>query len=344
MISTHENFADFAARIEEIERTKQDYVVATDSVKMTDPDTLHVAGLGPFGLTRHASGQVADRLQIPRKFWDRTTEYVGLREDIVNTMLSQKRERRMIRTLDGNARAWLSDRFKPRDNWFVLNAIAPTMQQHDDLEINSKTLSETRMYLQVTFPRMEREVTVGDVVRAGIVISNSEVGAGAVNVETLIWRLQCRNGMIGKSLLRSTHVGSRVDFDDDRSYDVFQDDTMEAELRSLQLRLRDVVAAALTESAFEAEVAKLRDAAGDAIRDPDQTIENVTQRYGLPEASKTPLLVNMAEEHNMNRYGLANAITNWAKDLDDRDAQYETERIGAKLIDVSKREWSDMVA
>lgn len=344
MVSTHHNFADFAARIEEIERTKQDYVVGTDSVKMTDPQTLHVAGLGPFGLTKHASGQVADRLQIPRKFWDRTTEYVGLREDIVNTMFSQKRERRMIRTLDGDARAWLSDRYKPRDNWFVINAIAPTLQQHDDLEINSKSLSDTRMYLQVTFPRIEREVVPGDVVRAGITISNSEVGAGAVNVETLIWRLVCRNGMIGQSLLRSKHVGSKIDFDDESAYSVFAEDTMEAELRSLQLRLRDVVAAALTESAFEAEVLKLRNAADDAIREPEQTIENVTQRYGLPEMAKTPLLVNMAEERNMSRYGLANAITNWAQSLEDRDAQYETERIGAKLIDVSRREWADLVA
>lgn len=344
MVSTYNSFADFAARIEEIERTKEDYVVSTESVRMTEPEAIDVTGLGSFKLTPHATGQLADRLQIPRKFWDRTTEYTGLREEIVNTMFQQKPERRMVRTLDGDARAWLSDRYKPRDNWFVLNAISPTLAEHKDLEVNARSLSETRMYLQITFPRIEFEVTEGDVVRAGLTISNSEVGAGAVNVETLIWRLVCKNGMIGQSLLRSTHVGSRIDFDDARSYDVFKDDTMEAELHSLRLRLRDVVAAAISESAFEQEVAKLRTAAGDMIKEPEPTIENVTQRYGLPDSARTPLLVNMAEERNMNRYGLANAITNWAQTLDSRDAQYEAERISSKLIAVTPREWAELVA
>ena len=49
---------------------------------------------------------------------------------------------------------------------------------------------------------------VGDRVQAGVMISNSEVGLGAVTVQPLVYTLACTNGMVVNSLGdRKTHVG-----------------------------------------------------------------------------------------------------------------------------------------
>lgn len=38
------------------------------------------------------------------------------------------------------------------------------------------------MYIKVVNPRLQQEVVPGDIVQAGVIISNSEVGLGSVNI------------------------------------------------------------------------------------------------------------------------------------------------------------------
>ena len=52
----------------------------------------------------------------------------------------------------------------------------------------------------------------------------------------------------------------------------------------------------------------------------------------------------MVEEGNLNRYGLANGLTALAHDLDNIDAQYEVEKMGAQVIEMSRTEWGKYVA
>jgi hypothetical protein len=336
-------FEEFASRVYEIEQSKQDYIVPTAQARMDDEHSITLPSLGRYELTPYAERQLATKIGIPAKFWDTTLEYDGLREQTVNTMLAQRPERKaMVRTLDSTARAILSDRYRPIDNMFVLNAIWPTLQQYPDLQFNSTSLTDRRMYLQVSFPSLEAEIQKGDVVRAGLTFTNSEVGSGAVNAELTVWRLVCSNGMIGKSLMRSMHVGRRLDFDDENTYEIYRDDTIEAEMRSLNLRLRDVVHAGLADESFQKVVAQMRGAAEDRIEQPESVIENVTKRLDLPDFMQTPILMNMAEERNMTRWGVINGITNYAKSVENRDQQYDLERVGSKILGMSKREWSEL--
>ena len=46
----------------------------------------------------------------------------------------------------------------------------------------------------------------------------------------------------------------------------------------------------------------------------------------------------------MNRYGLANGLTALAHSMENRDAQYEVEKMGAKVIEMSRTEWGSYVA
>lgn len=64
-------------------------------------------------VTDHAHGQIAQRLDIPAKYYNRMrSEAPALLAANVNNWFQEQPERRMIRTLDGKARAFLSDRYR----------------------------------------------------------------------------------------------------------------------------------------------------------------------------------------------------------------------------------------
>jgi hypothetical protein len=81
--------------------------------------------------------------------------------------------------LDGTARAFLSDRYQPFDNDLVASAALETLQDvAPGMVVQSADLTPTKLYIKASFPAIQREVKKGDVVESGVLISNSEVGAG----------------------------------------------------------------------------------------------------------------------------------------------------------------------
>jgi hypothetical protein len=344
MKGNYESIAALAAEIERREGAKDDLLVPTGAMSMKeDGGGLEIAGNGgpggSYGLTDYAHGQLAEYLAIPKGYYDRIEKVPGLRAANVNSLLATKpKERRLVRTLDGSARAVLSDRFKPLDNYLMMQAILPVLREHE-VQVVSSTLTDTRMYLQAVFPRIEGEVRKGDVVQAGLIFRNSEVGRGYYEVEELLWFLWCINGAVGQSLLRKHHAGRRVgDLEED--YNIYRDDTIKAELESFRLRTRDIVANALTETSFQNTLIKLRRAREDKIADPVPVVERVTKRYELPEGLAKGLIPAMAEDRGgFTRYGLAQGITGLAKELEDRDRQYDLEKAGHDLLVMAPSEW-----
>ena len=55
-----------------------------------------------------------------------------------------------------------------------------------DIRFESYQITESRMYIKAVNPRLQAEVSPGDIVQAGVIISNSEVGLGSVSIQPLI--------------------------------------------------------------------------------------------------------------------------------------------------------------
>lgn len=104
----------------------------------------------------------------------------------INTWLEQKPERRMIRVLDGKVRAFLADRYRRLDNLELCAAVLPVIQEMQGSQIESCEVTPTHLYIKVVNRRVKAEVKVGDIVQAGFVVSNSEVGLGSLRVEPLV--------------------------------------------------------------------------------------------------------------------------------------------------------------
>ena len=99
------------------------------------------------------------------------------------------------------------------------------------------------MYIKVVNPRLEAEVQKGDIVQAGIIISNSEVGLGSVRVMPLVYRLVCLNGMVVNDLGQRRYHGSELE----EAWELFSDETLQAEDTAFLLKLADIVRTAVDE-------------------------------------------------------------------------------------------------
>jgi hypothetical protein len=333
---------ELAQIIEHQETVKQDYLVNTVALEMKQDNQL-VFQDKEYQINDIAHQQIADRLKIPKRYYDKMSTISGLRTHNVNAWFLNNPEKRLVRTLEGKARAFLSDRFRPIDNFFILSSFLPVLAEQQNLKVQSQTLTDKKMYLQLTFPSLQKEILKGDVVQAGIILTNSEVGHGAVDVKSFLWRLVCSNGMIGKSLLHKYHVGRKIG-NDIEDYNIFKNDTIEAELKSFQLRLRDIIAHALSETGFEKTINKIRKTTKDKILNPVKTVENVTKTYSFNENEKNKMFVNLTNSGDMNRWNLANSITALAHDIENPDRQYEVEKIGNEIIELKPAQWEVLTA
>lgn len=297
-----------------------------------------------YGVTPLARRQLADKLKIPHAYFERMREEQPVLLDRnVNTWLQSEDDRRMLRTLDGQVRAVLSDRYRRLDNFDLAESVLPILQQLPDVRFESVELTETRMYLKCITSRLTYEMAPGDVVQAGVVISNSEVGQGTLSVQPLLYRLVCRNGLIAADRsLRKTHVGRSLGIEDE-GLQVYQDDTLRADDKAFFLKVRDVVQAAVSEASFRQTAQKLQKTLKiPLVGDQVKTVEVLAQRYTLNDVERSGVLRHLITEGELSGYGLVNAVTHYSQEIDDYDRATEFEALGGKLIELGTAEWKGL--
>jgi hypothetical protein len=331
-----------AAEVQRQQEAKQDFKARSGSHFRMTPDTLlELDGLSAFPIRDHAHKQIAEFAGIPGKYYETMRrEAPGLLAANTNHWFEQKRETRLIRTLDGQTRALLSSRFQPLDNPELMNAALPALYEHPALRIESCQITPNRLYLKAVFPRLEFEVKKGDLVQFGLSISNSEIGDGSLEVALLVFQLICNNGMIVEDgRTRRNHVGGRIG-DSDQAVAYMADETRAAAERAFFLKLRDTIKHMLTEG-FCADVAnKMRRAAGEPIRgNPNDAIEAIAKRHSLTEDEKGDVLRFLAQGGDMSQWGLVSAVTRAAQDVENYDRATELERIGGRILDLTSGEW-----
>ncbi len=235
---------ELAIELDRQAKVKKDYVATAGAMQMTAVNENFdlVIGNTPFQLNENAHRQLGLQLKIPAPYYERMrAENPGLLMANVNGWFQQSPDtRRMVRTLDGTARAILSDRYRRIDNYEVAQTVLPIISEMQGARIESCELTDTRMYIKVVNERIQTEVVPGDIVQAGILISNSEVGMGSVSVKPLIYRLVCTNGMVADVGVGKRHVG-RINESVDGDFGIFRDETIEADDRAFLMKIEDTV-------------------------------------------------------------------------------------------------------
>lgn len=351
-MKTGRTLQELATEINRQRELKRDFVGPSTALDMAPRIALEggveigVGGNGWFAVNDLAHEQIADRLEIPRRYYQRMlAARPALLAENVNAWLHHKPENRLVRTLDGRVRAFLSDRYRPLDNYDLAEAVLPGLLSTPGLRVESSEVTDRRLYIKAVNERVQAEVVKGDVVQAGISISNSEVGCGALNIQPLVYRLVCSNGAIMEDgSLRKYHAGKALAGGDDgdaRTWERLSDETRQATDQAFWMQVRDLSKAALDESIFNRALDRMRQAADQKlVAGPVEVVEVLDRRLGLREGEKGGILQSLIEGGDLSRWGLANAITAASQSVASYDRATELERLGGQILELAPTSWT----
>ena len=342
---------DLATEIVRQKDCKEDYIVNANRIAMDCYgrniylrilDDNGSDRIEPLDVSPIAHRQIGTHLSIPAKYYGKMLEEdPALLVTNVNTWLQRAQSQRMLRVLDGSARAFLSNRYLRMDHFPVTQAVIPILGELPEIRFESCQITENRMYIKVVNPALEAEVSPGDVVQAGLLISNSEVGLGSVSIQPLIYRVRSQTGMfVNDSATKRNHVGrtnfAEIQFQLNATESFSLDD--HAFLQTIQGSVR----ASGNVARFHSVVEMMRRARTVPLdtRNVPGVVRQVGRDFGITETEQTGVLRHLTENDDMTQYGLANAVTRHSQDVDSYDRATDLEGIGYSIMAMPQNQWN----
>lgn len=346
---------DMATELERQRDQKRDFI-SDSRIMSLDPEArlLRLGEEHAFEVNPLAHKQLAAKLDVPTAFYERLQgKHPDILSGMVNALFTREPQKAMVRTLDGKARAIRSDGYRTLDNYDLFDAIFPVLRD-SGATVESCSLTETRMYIKCLCPWLDRELPVpeGAVMGKGhtiflrkvigaIVISNSEVGAGALSISPAIFERQCTNLAVFKSDgYGKMHIGKRKGQDDD-CFEYLSDETKRLDDAAVWARARDVAKATMDGRVIDKIVAAMTEARADEITgDPAKLVEVFAKQQRFSEEERGGLLRHLTQSGEMTRYGLQWAVTRLAGEVEDYDRASELERLGGQVIELPRADWT----
>jgi hypothetical protein len=369
-----------ATELERQANAKRDFLAEAGAIRVESNGHTDLVLKEAFEVNDVAHGQIAEYAGIPKGFYDRMRNAAeelrvtrpgnpdeGLRPDmplfdvVVNRLLQSKGDdRRMVRTLDGKARAFLSDSYNPDiDNFDVFRMAARALEEAglcpDD--VASCEVTERKLYLKVVSPRLEAVISPSNltrphgghhmlkepqVVQAGFILTNSETGLGSLSVQQVVYKLMCTNLWVLEEGYRQRHLGKALESDGDGK--LYRSDTRQAEATARLLKIRDHVANALDETRFRALVGRMQETTEIRLEGSVEKIMEVTARkVGLSIAERDETLKNLIEGGDLSLWGLSNAVTATAQTATGYDRATELESAGGRFFALPAAEIREIV-
>ncbi len=357
---------ELARELTHIQTTKRDFTVPLEALKAEivhdhDESGAESPATEKVGLTftngeKHdyelnnwSGGQVASFTDIPQAYYRRLSKEApellvkNINHGFRRIQKDDETKNRLVRTIDGRVRGFLSNSYRMLDSFDLMEAVMPMLLEHQ-FQVVSSELTEKRMYLKTATQRIQGEVKVGDVVSYGVMISTSDVGAGCLRVEPYFLRLWCMNGAVSDTKFRKAHLGrGNVERE---VQEILTTKTKQLNDQAFFATVRDYVANTMKPEVFQKELDKMKDAANRPINnlDLEQVVEHAMQTVGVTgETVKTGILQALADGNQnagLTQWGLMNSFTAAAKmTAIDYDTATDLERAGGLILNLNKNQW-----
>jgi len=342
------NLTAFLNDINERKNNRLDFVAPVNTLNLDYDDAQRSYVLGAkingdpkqFNLNHSSKRQVCDKLGIPAKYFDylEKSGHHNLAMDNINYLFNHGDENNTVRSVNGTVTAFLSDRFDIVDNDFIAGAVSDAIADdysNENLNVIDASETDKKLYMKITKPSVNAEIAKGDIVEAGVIISNSETGHGAINVNPFINRLVCLNGMtINDARFKAIHLAGAKEEGVINHY--LTDETKKKKMEYLHAQIGDVVNGSLKQSVFQESVDKITEASKEIIK-PTEAIEIITDKFQLSQNESKSIFDKLASRDAVDagdpsRWSLINAVTNTARDIEDIDRRQELEAIGGKIL------------
>ena len=271
----------------------------------------------------------------------------------------------MVRVLDGNVRAFLSDSYRAIDNYDVASHALRTLQDCGGRVIEA-SLSDSKMRIKMISPEIwetiERKRTsapssewyagglgnakhlarvaansVGnlpmhggpDTVNPLGELGNSETGHGGLYYKGGILQAICFNLATVQEVLRNVHLGSRQDIGH------MTQETIRKEADVIFSKLRDTVSAFFTAESFRAIVEQCRATAGQVLLAPSMAIGALVEsddRLGDDDLLKLVDHLSGQPVDEATVYDVGQAVSRYAQDTADDDMAIDLEALAGEIL------------
>jgi len=348
-MKTGKSIQELAVELDRQLATKKDFIADTRalSLRVGADDKVFLDGInGGLTMRPTAHEQLSQILSIPKAYYDRLMQAApDLLCQNVNHWLKATPARKMVRTIDGGVRAILSDRFRALDNYDLATAVLPQLQKLE-AQVVSSEVTDSRFFLKAVTPKIQGVAKKDDVIQAGIVVSNSEIGAGALKVEEMTYRLWCLNGAIHEAIAKRRHVGRRAGEDLLEGFaEYYTTETQRLDDRAIFAKIKDAVAGSLTQERLDKHLLQYQGAMANKIEtDVPAAVEVVAKSFGLGENARSSVLRHLIEGGDLSAWGMGNAITKASQQEEDYTTATEMEYAGARVFEMSRENWKSLLA
>jgi len=142
-MKTGKTLQQLAIEIERQNEVKRDYIANTSQMNMQVTTVydgekerripvLSLEGKPDFRINGVAHDQIGNKVGIPSRYYDRMlADEPELLAKNVNTWFQKEPSNRMVRTLDGTTRAFLSEKYRRLDNHDIAQAVLPMIANFD---------------------------------------------------------------------------------------------------------------------------------------------------------------------------------------------------------------------
>jgi hypothetical protein len=346
-MKTGRTIVELAQELLEQQETKRDFHANTKNLTMVPSGEFQLDtnnGIEIMPATGYAHAQMASKLSIPKVYYDRMMKHSpNLLADNVNHWLDKRQEETsLIRTLRGQMRAFLSSRYRIVEHHEILEMVIPELaEMGSGIKIASCQVTDEKMYLKVINTDIEAAIAVGDPVQAGFILTNGEIGNSSISIEPFIYRLVCTNGLIIKDhKQRKNHAGRTAE-----NSDLYAVDTICAIDDAFKLKVRDLVRNAISISTFQNVVGDMKIAKSNLITgNPVKAVELTAKAIGLTESESGLVLNHLIRSGDLSKFGMLNAVTRTAEDIDNYDRATEVERLGSSVLYLPQTTWREVAA
>lgn len=314
-------------------QTPKDQIVRARAVNFS-------AGTGSVGITvgqdyltpsDHALGQVAEKANVPPAYLRELSRGEDWQRDLAATVLTRHYAhvddiRVLARSVNGQLRGWLSDRYRRLDSRPLVEALATEAQAIGAIPVDG-TATETRVAMKVIIPEIVEPVP-GEFLLYGGEWSTSDYGNGTNSFRAFALRAACLNGMTRENLLRQVHLGGRLAEEiafSERTYQLDTDASVSA--------LRDIVRGALGPAGRESLTEKIQ-AANQKDMSKGQLVAAVKT---LPKAQQKSIVDAFESEDVINlpagktAWRGSNAVSWIARHTEDAETRLDLERLAGSL-------------
>ena len=297
------------ARVQKMSEFCLDQTFKVKRIAFDDLQTIRIEGI-PYPLRMLAQKSICTRLTIPFEYLRRCPQEIQ-KENLNYWIKQEKNEWLFFRFKDRQVRAIFTPRYKPVDNFEVMERLE-NLGYGPDTKVQCH-LDEEFMALSIPDGRQTFSVN-GDKITPGISIANSEVGLSSLKIAAFFLRLVCTNVLVAKTEIAAAyrHVSLKI-------LDEFPNVMQEV---SGQLsRQRD----------------KFRISIESQVDNPLATIKNFNRQFQLGKMEQEAVEWGYKHEPGGTMYSIVNAYTKGAQFQDlSAESGYRLQKVGGNILGMIK--------